>query len=183
MGSTREKMKAKGTLKEYRVIGRKLPTESEPVTPLYRMRIFATDQVVAKSRFWYFLRQLRKFKKTTGEIVSVEEIKEKKPLVIKNFGIWLKYDSRSGTHNMYREYRDLTVCDAVTQCYRDMGARHRARAHSIQILKVNPVAAKDTRRPIVKQMHDNNIKFPLPSRVQKSTGSLFKANRPNTYFL
>ncbi len=47
------------------------------------MRIFATDPVVAKSRFWYFLRQLRKFKKTTGEIVSVEEIKEKKPLKIK----------------------------------------------------------------------------------------------------
>ena len=47
------------------------------------MRIFATDPVVAKSRFWYFLRQLRKFKKTTGEIVSVEEIKEKNPLKIK----------------------------------------------------------------------------------------------------
>jgi hypothetical protein len=46
-----EKMKAKGTLKEYRVIGRKLPTESEPVTPLYRMRIFATDPIVAKSRY------------------------------------------------------------------------------------------------------------------------------------
>ncbi len=34
---------------------------------------------------------------------------------------------------MYREYRDLTVSAAVTQCYRDMGARHRARAHSIQV--------------------------------------------------
>ena len=45
-------------------------------------------------RFWYFLRQLRKFKKTTGEIVSVEEITEKKPLKIKNFGVWLRYDSR-----------------------------------------------------------------------------------------
>ena len=45
-----ESMKAKGTLKEYTVIGRKLPTEAEPVTPLYRMRIFATDPVVAKSR-------------------------------------------------------------------------------------------------------------------------------------
>ena len=44
------------------------------------MRIFAPDAIVAKSRFWYFLRQLRKFKKTTGEIVSVEEIKERKPL-------------------------------------------------------------------------------------------------------
>merc|ERR1711881_742950 len=70
------------------------------VTPLYRMRIFAPDQIVAKSRFWYFLRQLRKFKKTTGEIVSVEEIRERKPLKIKNFGIWLKYDSRSGTHRL-----------------------------------------------------------------------------------
>ena len=34
---------------------------------------------------------------------------------------------------MYREYRDMTVSSAVTQCYRDMGARHRARAHSIQV--------------------------------------------------
>ena len=34
---------------------------------------------------------------------------------------------------MYREYRDLTVAAAITQCYRDMGARHRARAHSIQV--------------------------------------------------
>ena len=103
--SKTSKMRAKGTLREFRVIGRKMPTENEPETPLYRMRIFAPDAIVAKSRFWYFLRQLRKFKKTTGEIVSVEEIKERKPLQIKNFGIWLRYDSRSGTHNMYREYR------------------------------------------------------------------------------
>merc|ERR1712029_1172738 len=165
------------------VIGRKLPTENEPETPLYRMRIFAPDMIVAKSRFWYFLRQLRKFKKTTGEIVSVEEIKERKPQQIKNFGIWLRYDSRSGTHNMYREYRDLTVSGAITQCYRVMGARHRARAHSIQIIRVEPVAASETRRSLVKQMHDSKIKFPLPSRVQKSKGSMFKAKRPNTYFL
>merc|ERR1712107_973487 len=152
------------------------------VTPLYRMRIFATDQIVAKSRFWYFLRQLRKFKKTTGEIVSVEETREKKPLKIKNFGVWLRYDPRSGTHNMYREYRDLTVSSAITQCYRDMGARHRARAHAIQIIRVEPVAAKDTRRPLVKQMHYSNIKFPLPCRVSKQGGSMIQANRPNTYF-
>ena len=46
------------------------------------------------------------------------------------------YHFRSGTHNMYREYRDLTVSAAVTQCYRDMGARHRARAHAIQVNKM-----------------------------------------------
>merc|ERR1712060_527592 len=128
---------------------------------------FAPDKVVAKSRFWYFLRQLRKFKKTTGEIVSVEQVVERKPMKIKNFGIWLRYNSRSGTHNMYREYRDLTVSAAITQCYRDMGARHRARAHAIQIIKVEPVAAKDCRRPLIKQMHDSKIKFPLPCRVSR----------------
>merc|ERR1711974_565180 len=121
--------------------------------------------------------KLKKAKKANGEVVSIEQVREKRPNAIKNFGIWLRYDSRSGTHNMYREYRDLTVCAAVTQCYRDMGARHRARAHSIQVLRVEPVAAKDAKRPLIKQMHDNSIKFPLPGRVQKSTGSQFKASR------
>lgn len=99
---------------------------------------------------------------------------------MKNFGIWLRYDSRSGTHNMYREYRDLTTSGAVTQCCeypppsaparlrqhplapptvsslwadRDMGARHRARAHSIQIMKVQVIAANKCRRPAIKQFH------------------------------
>ncbi|KAL9703483.1 hypothetical protein quinque_007001 [Culex quinquefasciatus] len=73
-------MKAKGVLKEYQVIGRKLPSEKDPNPPLFKMHIFAPDQIVAKSRFWYFLRQLRKFKKATGEIVSVKRILEKTPL-------------------------------------------------------------------------------------------------------
>ena len=41
---------------EYQVVGRHLPTEHEPNPKIYRMRIFAPNEVVAKSRFWYFLR-------------------------------------------------------------------------------------------------------------------------------
>ena len=33
-------------------------------------------QVVAKSRFWYFLHQMHKMKKTTGEILDVNEVSE-----------------------------------------------------------------------------------------------------------
>ena len=44
------------------------------------------------------------------------QVYERKPTVVKNFGVWLRYDSRSGTHNMYREYRDVTVAGAITQC-------------------------------------------------------------------
>lgn len=41
---------------EYQVVGRHLPSEAEPTPKIYRMRIFAPNEVVAKSRFWYFLR-------------------------------------------------------------------------------------------------------------------------------
>merc|ERR1712042_21338 len=164
-----ENMRASGTLKEYSVIGRKLPSEAVPVPQLYKMRIFAPDVVTAKSRFWYFLSKLKKMKKASGEIVSVEQVTERKPNVVKNFGIWLRYDSRSGTHNMYREYRDLTVSVAVTQCYRDMGARHRARAHSVQIMRVERVTANKCRRPATLQYHNAKLKFPfLPHSKRKN---------------
>uniref|UniRef100_A0A4W5JZB7 Large ribosomal subunit protein eL20 n=1 Tax=Hucho hucho TaxID=62062 RepID=A0A4W5JZB7_9TELE len=103
-------------LREYKVVGRLLPSGKNPTPPLYRMRIFAPNHVVAKSRFWYFVSQLRKMKKANGETVYCGLVHEKTPLKVKNFGIWLRYDSRSGTHNMYREYRDLTTSAAVTQC-------------------------------------------------------------------
>merc|ERR1712213_183830 len=121
------------------ITGRKLPSASQSSPPLYRVRLFAPDPIAAKSRFWYFVSYYKKVNKTAGEIVSVKKVAEKSPTVVKNFGIWLRYDSRSGSHNMYREYRSTRTADAVTQAYRDMGARHRARPGSIQILKVAPV--------------------------------------------
>ncbi|KAG9667456.1 hypothetical protein KCU95_g14479, partial [Aureobasidium melanogenum] len=59
-----------GRLQEYQVVGRLLPTDANPTPKLYRMRVFAPNEVVAKSRFWYFLSQLRKVKKANGEIVT-----------------------------------------------------------------------------------------------------------------
>lgn len=102
-------------VRQYEVIGRKQPTEKEPEPQLYRMKIFAKSKITAKSRFWYFLHQYKKMKKTTGEILSVKEIFEQKPNTVKNFYIYLRYNSRSGTHNMYKEYRDTTLCGAVEQ--------------------------------------------------------------------
>lgn len=110
-----------------------MPTETQPTPKLYRMRIFAKNPVVAKSRFWYFLMKLRKVKKSTGEIVSLNVISEKRPLKVKNFGVWIRYDSRSGTHNMYKEYREMSRTAAVEALYQDMAAQHRARFRSIHV--------------------------------------------------
>merc|ERR1712144_201126 len=157
------------------------PSDSNPTPKLYRMRVFAPNDVVAKSRFWYFLMKLRKVKKSNGEVVSLNKIHEKRPLKVKNFGIWIRYDSRSGTHNMYKEYREMTRADAVEALYKDMAARHRARFRTIHILKVVEIANQnDVKRPYIKQLISKNLKFPLP---QRSTGSkkLFVPNRPNTF--
>lgn len=171
-----------GRLNEYQVIGRHLPTEKEPEPKLYRMRIFAPNTVVAKSRFWYFLTKLRRIKKAAGEIVAINQIHEKKPTKVKNFGIWIRYHSRSGIHNMYREYRDLTRVGAVETLYQDMAARHRARWGSIHILKVVEIEkTEDVKRPYTRQLLTKNLKFPLPHRVPKSK-SLFVSQRPSTFY-
>ncbi|OJD22217.1 60S ribosomal protein L20-A [Blastomyces percursus] len=172
-----------GRLTEYQVIGRHLPTEANPTPKLYRMRIFAPNTVVAKSRFWFFLMKLRKVKKANGEIVSINVIHEKRPMKVKNFGIWIRYDSRSGTHNMYKEYREMSRTDAVQSLYQDMAARHRARFGSIHILKVVEIEKSDLiRRPYIKQLLTKNLKFPLPHRVPKgTTKKIFATQRPSTF--
>jgi large subunit ribosomal protein L18Ae len=124
------------------------------------MRIFAPNEVIAKSRFWYFLGKLRKIKKANGEIVSVNQVRtlnrqswpgriseaaanvpqiyEKRPQKVKNFGIWIRYDSRSGTHNMYKEYREMSRVAAVDALYQDMAARHRSRFRQVHVRQSLP---------------------------------------------
>ncbi len=176
-------MKARGDLKEYKVVGRKLPTERDPTPALYQMRIFATDVPTAKSRYWYHVRMLRKMKKMTGEIIFCQEVASKKPNKIKNFGIWLRYNSRSGTHNMYKEFREMSPSTAVTALYREMGARHRARASSIQVIRVEEIPASKCRRTHVTQFHDSKLAFPMPHRVTRQLHKpRFTATRPHTTF-
>ncbi|KAJ3630029.1 hypothetical protein Zmor_028502 [Zophobas morio] len=172
-------------LHEYQVVGRKRPTDTDPKPKLYRMRLFSPNPVIAKSRFWYFLKKVNKVKKMTGEIVSCIEIFEKKPDRVKNYSIFLRYDSRSGTHNIYKEFRDITATGAVAQCYQDLAARHRCRARSIHIIRVDEIPAGKCRRPQITQFHDSKLKFPLPHRVikrSKEHKSKFIAKRPCTYY-
>jgi large subunit ribosomal protein L18Ae len=169
---------------EYVVIGRAKPTEAVANPPVFRMRLFSPNTVVARSRFWYFMRQLNKLKAANGEILAVHEIKEQSTSV-KNYGVWLRYTSRKGVHNMYKEFRDVTRVGAVQQLYNDMAGRHRARHTTIQIVDIKPIHGSQVRRVNIKQFLDNSIKFPLTHRTLTApyagkTGK-FLAKRPSTY--
>ena len=134
----------------------------------------------------YYMHQYRKMKKTTGEVLDVNEIREKNDRIVKTYYVMLRYNSRSGTHNMYREYRDLTLTGAIDQLYSEMAGRHRARPRSIQIIRTGIVDPKDLKRPATQQFAAKGLKFPLPHRImrpsQKKFRATFVANRPCTHF-
>ena len=183
-------MTVSGLLRQYQVVGRKAATDEHPNPEAYRMLIFAPNPVIAKSKFWYYMHQFRKMKKTTGEILDCNEIVEKNNRIVKNYGIWLRYNSRSGTHNMYREFRDVTLTGAVSQLYDEMAGRHRTRPRSIQIIRTAVIKkADDLRRVNGMQYAASKVKFPLTHRVtqgkrgQKALSDrTYTTVRPTTFF-
>merc|ERR1712216_959912 len=151
---------------------------------VYRMNLFAKNRVVARSRFWYFMSRMCRVKRANGQIISVSQIYEKSPQRVKNFGIWFRYESRTGTHNAYKEYRELSLTAAVSAMYQDMAGRSRAKSVAIQILKTAELKPEECKRPVVKQFHTQTIKFPLPHRIAKTPKQFkttFKASRPTTF--
>ena len=166
-------------------MGRAVPTERVPEPKVYRMKIWATNVVRARSKFWFFLKQLCRVKKANGQIIACNEIFEKNPEVVKNYGFWVRMESRSGVHNMYKEYRDVTMNGAVDRLYLDLASRHRARSRSIQIIKTAVLKDEECKRESTLQFHGpkEELKFPLTHRVmrpsEKKYRTAFKANRPN----
>lgn len=172
-------------IKQYLVAGRKLPSDKDPEPTIYRMRIFASDEVRAKSRFWYFLKKMNKIKKAVGEVVSIKEVREKKTSHVKTYGLFIRYENREDYTNMYREYRDTSLCGAVGRMYQDMAGRHRARANTVYIIHTSIIPSYEkVKRSAPAQFYDSKIKFPLfHEKVRaptKALRSIFLANRPLT---
>ena len=50
-------------MRQFYIVGRGLPSEAEPNPQVYRMRLFARDQVLARSKFWYHMKRQHKIRK------------------------------------------------------------------------------------------------------------------------
>ena len=61
-------------MRQFYVVGRALPSDDKPDPELYRMRVFARDAVLARSKFWYHMKRQHKVRKIQGEIVSTSEV-------------------------------------------------------------------------------------------------------------
>ncbi|CAB4302815.1 unnamed protein product [Prunus armeniaca] len=56
---------------QYQVVGRKLPMASNEHPKIYQMKLWATNEVHAKSK--YFMRKLKKVKKSNGQVLAINE--------------------------------------------------------------------------------------------------------------
>jgi len=173
-------------IRQYLVLGRKLPTESDANPKVYAIRLFARNKVIAKSKFWYHLRRQLKTKSAQGQILAVNEIFERRPSHVKTFGIVLRYESRTGNHNMYKEYRDVSLNGAVSQLHAEMAGNHRASPDTISIIRTAVLNKKaEIRRPRSLQFRSSKLRFPILRTVyrasQKRYRTIFRATRPNTF--
>ncbi|KAG5098490.1 hypothetical protein JHK82_048344 [Glycine max] len=71
---TGSKMLTFGEFHQCQVVGRALPTEADQHPKIYRMNLWATNEVRAKSKFWYFLRKLKKVKKRNDQVLAIKEV-------------------------------------------------------------------------------------------------------------
>ncbi len=105
---------------------------------------------------------------------------------VKVFGLVIRYQSRTGYHNMYKEYRDTTLCGAVSQmctfsCAQlsiidmDMAGRHRARADTIHVIRTAVIPQDKIRRAETKTYTLGNVKFPLLNKISRPPIKKYKA--------
>lgn len=170
-------------LTQYHIVGRAIPTEKNSEPHVYRMCIFAKNAANAKSRFWYFMKTINKIKKSKGEILACDILRERSPLVAKTYGVLLRFESRKGTHNMYKEYRDTSKEGAISQLYSEMAGSHRARASQIQIIRISQISSEFVKRPHIKQLLKKRVRFPalhIPM-ISPQYKNIFAAQRPTTF--
>jgi len=167
------------SLKQYQVTGRPLPTEATPNPPAIRVMVFANDEVVAKSRFWKVAKSAARLKKSHGEILAVKQVFEPEPTRVKTYGVWLTYKSVRATHNVYKEYRDVTTEAAVLQMFSEMAGTHNVSSKEISIIKIAEVAAEDIRHKTIKQFAEDDIKYPIVKQPFHYSKKIFSKTRPS----
>ena len=171
--------------RRYYVFGRALPTEENPTPEVIVVRVFAKNEVFAKSKFWSTNKVLNKIKKSQGEVLKVQEIFESGKVQAKNFGIFLKYRSQTGVHNCFKEFRDVSVKGAINQMYNEMGGNYKANNERVEIVRTVQLKTEDlrVRNPRCRQWtNTSEIVFPVWNKSSRPTHQRYtaisKATRP-----
>merc|ERR1712029_948009 len=156
------------TIYPYEVLGRTTPNKQENDPKIFKAKIYAQNDVVAKSRFFKYMklnREANHGKKANIQILYVKKKGKEYEGKAKTYGFCLNYQSRTHRLGMYKEIRATTETEAINKLISDMTGRHRADSSSIQVISCRIVNKNQTRRLINKQLSEELISFRYPYNV------------------
>ena len=151
-------------MKEFYLAARAFDARHTDKTQVFRSRVFAPNYVVAKSRFFMMLKKQHKVKRANTQLIACSTIVEKNPAVVKNFQVFLRYQSANGVHNITKQYRDVTRVGAVRQMYADLASQYKATKDKIQLISITTVPDSKVHNPVLKQFLGAHVKFPVLHR-------------------
>ena len=171
--------------RQFLVFGRALPSEKVAEPAVIAVKVFANNEALARSAFWSLNRRDHKLKKSHGEILKVQEVHEKTKNIAKNYGILLKYRSHTGVHNLFKEFRDVSLSGAVNQMYNEIGGNYKCSSERVSIIKTTELSREqlNIRNPRCLQWVDTEkVSYPLWKRsarpTEKKYTKTFAHNRP-----
>lgn len=174
--------------RQFYVYGRENACESNPTPEVTVMKIIAKNSAFAKSKFWKIMRTQNKIKKSAGEIIKVQEVFNSGKVNAQNYGIYLKYQSNVGKQNMFKEFRAVSIQDAVDQLYNEMGGNYKTSRDRVDIVKVVKIADENLRikNPRCLQFQNtDSIAIPVWRKNHRSSLPQYRSNfvkkRPCTY--
>ena len=171
--------------RQFLVFGRALPTDKNPNPAVIVVKVIAPNEAVARSRFWKLNKRDHKLKRSHGEVLKIQEVHDKTKTITKNFGIFLKYRSHTGVHNMFKEYRDVSMKGAIDQMYNEIAGNYKASSERVDIVKTVELKKEELkiRNPRCLQWVDTeSIQYPLWRKTARPThvkyASHFAKRRP-----
>jgi large subunit ribosomal protein L18Ae len=153
------------TVFPFEVIGRTVPTDRDRNPKIFKCKVYAPNEVVAKSRFFKYMkvnREANRAKKSTIQILRVQKRGQEYGGRAKTFGFCLNYQSRTHRVGMYKEIRATTETEAVNKLLADMAGRHRTKNSAMKITACREVPKSKLRRLINKQLTNELVSFRYP---------------------
>merc|ERR1712224_410564 len=143
--------------------------------------------VHARSKFWSTSLKLCKIKKSNGYIVSCDRLVGKNSIIGKNFGLWVKFQTRTGNQYAFKEFRDTTINGAVHQLQYEMASRHKTDIKCIQLIKTVELVSRSCQCAYIMQYHNSKVWVTLARKMLRSSSKKFretlKGKRPKLFWV
>ncbi|MEN2498868.1 MAG: 60S ribosomal protein L20B [Marteilia pararefringens] len=151
---------------------------NESNLPVYRLKVFAPNEVQAKSSFCKSVRQVLTMKKANIRVMRVKRLEEDNcEFVARTYGIFaiIRQIQSGRIHKVFKEVRAESRCIAVRKFYDSQCGQFNIDCNQIHICKVEEItdAKKIISKPVA-SLANSNLEFPKPRKLYSLSDRKYK---------